>query len=442
MERNLEKMISAARAALMLRAPFFGSLLQRAKVIFSKAVKTAAVDGGRGLYINPKWFPTLSPAQQIAVLAHEAWHLAARHVPRSKAVAKEPGEDYIANIAADAVTNYLLAEHGFELPGGAVTMEMVARKLGVDVESLAKSPMEAIYRMLKGVIKIRRIKGLGPVGEPPRGEPGDLPDEIWVVEGEGEGKGGKGGEKRGKGRVVSKVGGDLDGDLRPDLGEGGEEGEDWDRYWKDGIYRAYVTAKLAGNCPAGLKRIVERLLKPKVRLDVLLKDALIKGAGMRVIGTYLRPSRRFPELPGLQRLELRNIWFAVDTSGSISEDELATAVSTVFDVARRLHATCKVVCWDAEAYETFEVRSSTDWRRIPLRGGGGTLIKKALKKLLKEMRPKDAVVIMTDGYIGDVEEAEVQRLFAAVASKASTSVLVTTGADVRLPAGWRQIRAC
>jgi len=101
MERNLEKMISAARAALMLRAPFFGSLLQRARVIFSEtATKTAAVDGGRGLYINPKWFPTLPPAQQIAVLAHEAWHLAARHVARSKSIAKEPGEDYIANIAA------------------------------------------------------------------------------------------------------------------------------------------------------------------------------------------------------------------------------------------------------------------------------------------------------------------------------------------------------
>jgi len=56
------------------------------------------------------------------------------------------------------------------------------------------------------------------------------------------------------------------------------------------------------------------------------------------------------------------------------------------------------------------------------------------------MRTHDAVVILTDGFIGDIDEGDVQRLMQVIAARASVSVFCTTAAEPKIPPKWRVIK--
>src|SRR5205085_500100 len=74
---------------------------------------TAATDG-RDIFINPRFWNGLTPAERLGLLAHEVLHAALLHVPR-----RGKRNPLIWNIAADIVVNgIVLAQEGFVLPKG------------------------------------------------------------------------------------------------------------------------------------------------------------------------------------------------------------------------------------------------------------------------------------------------------------------------------------
>ncbi|MEM2447885.1 MAG: hypothetical protein QXT14_02905 [Candidatus Bathyarchaeia archaeon] len=102
----------------------------------------------------------------------------------------------------------------------------------------------------------------------------------------------------------------------------------------------------------------------------------------------------------------------------------------------------KVVCWDARAYEVVEAKSRADVINKVLerlRGYGGTVIEDALKTTLKSMRLRDAVVVLTDGEIYDIDRDGTRRLLSDVASRASVAVFVSTRRELNIP-GWRFVK--
>jgi hypothetical protein len=52
------------------------------------------------------------------------------------------------------------------------------------------------------------------------------------------------------------------------------------------------------------------------------------------------------------------------------------------------------------------------------------------------MKPRDIVVVLTDGHMYDLNEDITQGLFADIAHKASVAVLCSTSAKVEIP-NWR-----
>lgn len=106
------KQLSRAKIGIMSEnnSVFITTILFSLKSSWDQSEQTAATDG-LNLFINMDWWLTLSPQQQIGLLAHETWHVAFEHMVRSEGYVFEK-----YNKAADHVINLMLLEAGFQLP--------------------------------------------------------------------------------------------------------------------------------------------------------------------------------------------------------------------------------------------------------------------------------------------------------------------------------------
>jgi len=392
-EHEFLKKVSSLRSLVMITSPFIGSLLLKCDIRVTDSIDTAAVDKGKTMYINPQWFSSLSVKDQVTVLSHEALHLAFRHTSRMEKIARDSSEQYLYNVAADAVVNEILLLHGYQLPMYSITMDELSRYLGRTKEEIRKLSVEPIYKLLLDKMKDKKLS----VG--------------------------------------------FHEDLKPELGggENGGHGKDsesgMDEYWRDALYKAYTATRQAGSLPVGVERFFD-FLRPKVNWRTLLREVLSSGFGSKVVSTYIRPSRKHEDLPGLRRFSMNNIWILADMSASIKDEEVSQFATEVLGVARNFNVTVRVVSWDVKPQHTTIIRSVGDMKKLRLKGGGGTMIGSTLEKTLKEMRDFDAVVILTDGWINDIHENNVQSLLKKISFKASSAVFVTTENKPELPNRW------
>lgn len=81
LDPNTARIVSASLMRMHGRSAFFTSLALFARFEVSFEIPTAATDG-RSIFVNPKFFDTLTTAEQDTVLVHEVLHAALLHVPR------------------------------------------------------------------------------------------------------------------------------------------------------------------------------------------------------------------------------------------------------------------------------------------------------------------------------------------------------------------------
>jgi transcription elongation factor Elf1 len=216
--------------------------------------------------------------------------------------------------------------------------------------------------------------------------------------------------------------------------------EDVEEAVKKAVTSAYTQQKLAGKIPIGLKRMVDDLIEAKVSWHCLLRQAIRTGLGKTVVSSYLRPSRKHPSLPGIRRFTLPKVHVGIDTSGSISQEELRQFLSELFNISKQ----CEVIAssWDADVYESVRISKAGDVMNkfaSSLRGWGGTEIYPWLERVNKTMKMRDLVVVMSDGQIWDIDYQRTQELLRKVASKASVAIFVTTHTEPKLE-GWQIIK--
>lgn len=116
---DARRKISKAAVGLLLRHPFFGSLLYRHDVLISESVETAAVTLNRTILLNPEFVKKCSAPQLEFLLAHEVMHVVFAHIAR-----RGDRDPVIYNIACDAVINEtLIAEDVGAFIDGGIRME-------------------------------------------------------------------------------------------------------------------------------------------------------------------------------------------------------------------------------------------------------------------------------------------------------------------------------
>jgi predicted metal-dependent peptidase len=348
--------LAAGRIWAASRFPYLATGLFGAQVIATPEIGTVAVDEGWRLHADPAVTAEWTPAQLGSVLVHHVCHLLRAHGERAGVAGVLPEQSRSWIRAADAEINDDLVPAGLELPGRPV----LPGHLGAEEGLLAEQYYAAT------------------------GQPSPPPAEGWVLD----------------------CGSGADGCQRPWDSAGGPRLPPWQaRLLVRQVAQDCVRhAREAGDVPAGLLRWADELLEPTVdwrkALAAELRRAVADTAGA-VDYSYRRPSRRASVagdvvLPALRR-PVPEVAVVCDTSGSMTEELLATALAEVEGLLRAvgLARQLRVLACDTAVGPARRVSSA---RQVELVGGGGTDMGEGIAAAAL-LRPRPAItVVLTDGF--------------------------------------------
>lgn len=112
----METNIDVIKRRLLIKYPFFGSVVANLKYEENVDCGTAGTDG-KTIYYNPEFINSLSEDEQTFIFAHEVCHIAFDHIYRSEGKDKE-----LWNIATDSVINAFLEQDGLKIVKGGVNI--------------------------------------------------------------------------------------------------------------------------------------------------------------------------------------------------------------------------------------------------------------------------------------------------------------------------------
>ena len=183
-----------------------------------------------------------------------------------------------------------------------------------------------------------------------------------------------------------------------DCQDGGDPTGETEAEWRVKVAQAAQAARMQGKLSAGLQRLVNSILNPKVDWrDVLARFIVKCRTDQR---TFARPNRRFaPQglyLPSVSGEQMGELVVAVDCSGSIDDKLIAqfgAEIRTIHEDTRpvRLH----VVYFDSGVshVDTFE---QDDTVSVEPHGGGGTAFSPVFHYMDEHDINPVAVVFLTD----------------------------------------------
>ncbi|MDF3303084.1 vWA domain-containing protein [Streptomyces tropicalis] len=197
----------------------------------------------------------------------------------------------------------------------------------------------------------------------------------------------------------------ADGQDRPwGLGSDGAHG--LSRQQRDAV-RFRVTEGIKGrpgDAPEGWRRWAEEAFRPSQPWRQLLGAAVRSAVGAPGVGenhSYRRPSRRSAGVPGVLLPSLcrtpPRICVVIDTSGSVSDAELGSALLEVTAISRAVGGRrdlVSVLSCDAAAGVAVPLCRAED---IVLIGGGGTDLRSGFARALRSRPRPDVIVALTDG---------------------------------------------
>ena len=102
--------LAKIRTKLFLKDPFLGAVGCQVEWVADDTTPTAATDGTH-LYVGTQWMSSLSPNQQIGVIAHECMHTILLHTLRAKEI--PDCNSFMFNVAADMCINRELLKNNF-----------------------------------------------------------------------------------------------------------------------------------------------------------------------------------------------------------------------------------------------------------------------------------------------------------------------------------------
>ena len=435
-------------SAMMMKNDLFvlAMIAKAARVVVAEDMPTEGTDG-RTIYLSPR-FLTLSPQEQIFVLAHEAMHVARLDPIRSANYKKMKIPTYtdadvldvignLFNIIADAKINTALREMGVQVPPDRPMCDRLDKLFGIDVsenDCIQKSVEEILDDLLssKGFpfrgVTYENIDLMKPGSSESESETrasserkesgSDNTDTAnrGCGNGKSEPRNSEGSGDNKKSVIVINEGDE-------DLARASNEAELKRRVLS--LLMTSVALKNAGTIPGWAARLVDELTKPQIDWKKLLMGYLHIGSKVRRVLT--RPNRKIDDLPGKELYGSSDVVVLIDTSGSITDTELRQFVSEV----RAMTPASKrivVIPFDATAYPEVVVKNKNDISKLilNLKGGGGTMIGPALEVVEKKYRKADRIVILSDWDIYDLSNPVVDRTLRKLADKI---IAVTTHSE-------------
>jgi predicted metal-dependent peptidase len=166
------------------------------------------------------------------------------------------------------------------------------------------------------------------------------------------------------------------------------------------VAQAQQAARVRGQLPAGLARLVEEVLQPRVDWRDVLREFVSSHA--RNDYAWSPPNRRFVHaglyLPGLRSEELGDVVLAVDTSGSIGEKELARFAAEAQGILEAFDCTLTILYHDSDVQRVQHWRSGDGPLVLEPVGGGGTSHLCVFDRIAAQGELPTCVVCLTDLY--------------------------------------------
>lgn len=352
---DMGKLLAARLHAIKVR-PYLADALFALRIIEDPTISTMGVDAHWRCYVSPA-FVAATPVHDLAgIWVHEVSHLLRDHHARGERHAREndahgPADRLRRNIAADFEINDDIYGDGLPIPKDVAMPEML--KLDNDL-------------LMEEYLATSTLSG--------------LPIQVtWLDCGSG-----------------------ADGEARPwDLGADGAHG--LSEQQRDAVrFRVAEGMQGRGDVPDTWRRWAEDAFHPPQPWRKLLRAAVRSALGAPGTGddhTYRRPSRRSASVPGAVLPSLRKnpprVCVVIDTSASVSDAELGSALLEVAAIARAVGGRrdlVSVVSCDAAANVAIPLCRAESMNLV---GGGGTDLREGFAAAVRT-RP-DVIVALTDG---------------------------------------------
>lgn len=378
-----------ARMRILCNHGFYGLLLMHMIYSIDEGCETAYTDGER-IAFSPTFLEELSDKELDFVMMHEILHVVLQHCLRGE---DKDNERY--NIAADIVINSTIM-HENDDKASSITLSKYGESMHIapDGKEGYLYTAEEVYEMLQSKQK-----------------DSDSGNEKSK-------KAGNVASKKGRAGKVQQSRKNMD---KP-VAKRWDDHSQWGKFEEDSRLRDVWVKNFAecceainvrdksnnrGTLPMFAQRMLEKLKKPQTDWRTILNDFIQEEI---CDYSFSPPDRRFQDspffLPDFNEMgkndNVSDILFFIDTSGSISDNDMTTAFSEIKGAIDQYDGKLKgwLGFFDAAIIEPKPFSSFEEFIVIKPAGGGGTdfqIIFEYVDQHMKEKEP-NCIIILTDGY--------------------------------------------
>ena len=378
--------IDNIKRRLLVKYPFFGSVVANISYEENNNIKTAGTDG-KVIYYNSEFLSSLSFDEQLFIFAHEVCHVAFNHILRSKD--KNQG---IWNTATDAVINAFLKRDGLKMVDGGVD---IADAINYDAEEMYNKLLKEQQEQKSNSSCYNKLQNQNGNVQIEKQETGHDSHDMWKV-------------------AVAK--------------EEASQNNSKNKKTQNSSKQAEINQKQEETKKMGEKESFNKNRKEYKKQLEDLKDTLIKEstkAGSITNENILNVSNigYSRELidwryvlnevvnfdydwsyknaviengvvsANLEEIPTPQTEIVLDTSGSIDENLLKNFLRECKNILK--YSKLKVGCFDTKFYGFNVIRTEQDIENMKFVGGGGTDFNAAVTAFSKRIENK---IIFTDGY--------------------------------------------
>jgi predicted metal-dependent peptidase len=390
--------VSRARLELVLDHPFFGSLACRLRPVVDLSMNDQNHRGvlwtdGVRLGVNPEAFLALNPQERIGLIAHEVMHCTNGHPWR-----QGHRDDKNWARACDLAINDILADSGFELPEGCAVPNQSSQK---------NQSAESIYSELQRQPQDEDSDGEGDGEGNGSGKSAGMPGSGQGDQSQEPGSQPEDGDGDGQGNQPRFT--DPGAMRKPQCQQDGNTGETerLENDWKIATIQAAIAAKMRGMLPGSLAQLVEDVKKPKIDWRAELRRFM--QAHAKNDYSWTRPSSRYMArglyMPALHSEQIGPMVIAIDTSGSIGDEELKQFMGECQSIVEEIKPEFTLVLEvDAAVNGVNRYESGEAFTLPAIHGRGGTSFVPAFNYVHDDGIEPACFVYLTDLYGSYPEE--------------------------------------
>lgn len=386
--------LESIKRRLLVKYPFFGSVVASSNFIAEKSVRTAETDG-QNIYYNPDFIESVTNDQQTFIFAHEICHIAFDHIYRS-----EGKDEKLWNIATDAVINAFLKQDKLPMVEGVID---IPEAINFDAEEMYKKLLSEKNQQSNQSQNGNSQKQEGNQSnggssktsnkEEKQQDVGHDTHSMWTKAVEKKHQEGQNHhDKKQNKEQENKTNEEIKKLTKLGEKETFKQNKIERKKQLEGLRKSLASQSHGcGNTTNGEIRNITNIgiYKPLIDWRKLLKQAVNYDIDWSYQNAEIENgvvTAHFEEIP---RPATEII---LDTSGSIDETLLRNFLRECKNILQT--SKVKVGCFDTKFYGFTEIKNVSDIDNMPFYGGGGTDFEVAVKAFTRRVENK---IIFTDG---------------------------------------------